>query len=213
MLSCLCNSALVCQQQPHLCLHWSRPSHSVCFPACNSFLSQTSPSPNPDQTCPLQHFGKVTIFWPISCSFERTTKIQVLCFSFIPHHAQAAWSCSWSPPCLLTSVTHTHLYMYILQCLTIYRCLKDTTFTEYIHAKFPFFTDHIPVCLHLLIVFILQVIFILFCFYSVFILTFSLILQEPKCLIFLVLRSMNDICHFSLFSLSHWYNSVTCSLL
>lgn len=50
--SCLYNHALVCWQQTHLCLHWSRRSHLVHFPACNALFSVA-------HTRTLQNFQKV----------------------------------------------------------------------------------------------------------------------------------------------------------
>lgn len=123
----------------------------VWFLACNSFFSNLSlPKSWPNLSTATLLKGDL-FFLPISCSFKRI-KIQEICFSFITHHTQAAQSCNWSPPCLLMPVTHTHLYTSILQCLTIYRHLKDTTSTEYIDAKFPFLLI-ISQCLHLLIIF------------------------------------------------------------
>lgn len=75
---------------------------------------------------------------------------------------------------------HTYLYLYILHCFSIYRCLKDTAFADYIHAKFSF--DRLyPNLSSLASNYLLPTSF-LYCFYSY---SSSYILpqpEEPTCL-------------------------------
>lgn len=71
---------------------------------------------------------------------------------------------------------HTYLYLYILHCFSIYRCLKDTAFADYIHAKFSF--DRLyPNLSSLASNYLLPTSF-LYCFYSILVPTFCLNLKN-----------------------------------